>query len=169
MPLQTRGQLTFDTQSKTTHAVWGEFELTLPLRWEERAIERGIEVRGLDAPDQLIVRRAASSAAAMPAAMADLLKAGIKSVQRTSKRRAVMTDPATTTRDGVVHTLVFGASEPDNVQFALMQRGERGAILDMSLFRYTLRELPAPFERWAHMILVNAKPSQALLGVASRL
>lgn len=153
-----RGRLTLDEAGNITHAWWPEFELYLPMRWREEPIPSGIELRCEELPDQLIIRRLLAVGTDMTRMMAEVERTQLTAIREACHGSLILSEPRTTVEPGgLVSRSIFGVSEAKNVQFAVMKRGQGRAVLDLSLYRYTLKELPVTFEKWAEAILTSTR------------
>ncbi|MCC6678999.1 MAG: hypothetical protein IT436_17880 [Phycisphaerales bacterium] len=153
-----RGRLTLDESGKITHAWWPEFELYLPMRWREEPIPSGIELRCEELPDQLIIRRLLAMGTDMTLMIAEVERTQLTAIREACNGSLMLSEPRTTVEPGgLISRSIFGVSEAQNVQFAVMKRGQSGAVLDLSLYRYTLKELPVTFEKWAEVILTSTR------------
>jgi hypothetical protein len=157
----------FDQDTLTTDVVWPEFRLTLPLRWREHQPgSLPLDFRCADLPDQLIVQRVAVPPEELRSSVEELLNAMAESAQSTARGRAIMTGLRVVELEGgVLEGQIHGVAEQQRVQFALLARGERSAILGFGLYRYTLERVGAPVEVIARAVLDGARADEAFKGM----
>ncbi len=148
MPAASRGKVVYDERTRTTDIIWPEFSLRLPLRWREyEPGSRSLDFRCLDLPDQLTVQRIAVPPEELRESIEQFMAMHAEATQATAGGRAVMTDPRVTDHgNGVLEAERYGVAEAQRVQFALLARGERSAILFFGLYRYSLERVGPPIE-----------------------